>query len=304
MKYELQLHPPGGSKPPGGFAHQAIRPQILTSEYETWREFIWQRCGLYITQSRIRFLSQRLWERMRIHQIKSYSDYYHYVSFNPNGEKEWGQLLEILLNNETSFFRHPPSFAALTDHVLPELMRQKRKDGARSIAMWSAGCSAGQEAYSLAMAGREAVDLRAWQIKISGSDVSRGSLDKARQGRYKPYEVRTMPDDYRRKYMRQSRNSQSVFHEVAESVRAMTQFGYLNLHDPDHYWIMAQDVIFCQNVMIYFKPENRVEIVRRLCQQLNPGGYLFLAPAEVVGLKLPGVQLIRLPDSLIYQRVQ
>lgn len=80
-------------------------------------------------------------------------------------------------------------------------------------------------------------------------------------------------------------------------------FGYLNLSDPNNYWISAQDIIFCQNVLLYFETEDRLEIVKRLCQRLNPGGYLFLGPAEIVGLKLSGIQPVRLTDVLIHQRM-
>ena len=144
--------------------------------------------------------------------------------------------------------------------------------------------------------------VRGWQPKVTGSDISQRALDKARRGRYKPYEMRHMPDLYRENYMTVLKDKRSVFHQVADRVRALVQFGYLNLNDPNSFWVSAQDVIFCQNVLIYFKPESRVEIVRRLCQRLNPGGYLFLAPAEVVGLRLPGVQPVRLANSLIYRR--
>jgi chemotaxis methyl-accepting protein methylase len=141
-----------------------------------------------------------------------------------------------------------------------------------------------------------------WQIRVSGSDISPSALDRARLGRYKPYEVRLMPDHYRKKYMTETVGRSGVLHQVEDRVRALAQFGYTNLNQPSTYWISAQDVIFCQNVLIYFNPERRIEIVRRLCQRLNVGGYLFLAPAEVVGLGQPGVEPVRLKDSLIYQR--
>lgn len=288
----------------------AVQPEMSPLEYEVWREFIRCRSGLDLPENRRRFLSQRLWERMRVHGARSHSEYYHYVAFNSQGEDEWNELLELLLNHETGFFRHEPSFAALTGHVLPQLMRDRRKLGMNVITMWSAGCATGQEPYSLAMAfletAAQALSLtgESWQVKVSGSDISPRSLEQARRARYKAYQVRTMPDLYREKYLtvvEDDRSAQAVYH-VVDAVRALTQFGTLNLHDPGTYWISAQDVIFCQNVLIYFQPENRIEVVQRLIQRLNPGGYLFLAPAEVVGLKLPNVQPVRLPDSLIYQR--
>ncbi len=288
------------------------QPELSAIESEIWQEFILQRCGLYFTENRLGFLRRRLWERMRARQVWSYSDYYRYVAFNPAGEEEWLELLNLLLNHETGFLRHPPSFDALTGYALPRLMQEKERRGVDVITMWSAGCSMGQEAYSLAMAFLETAALlpsnggerKAWQVKITGSDLSQLALDKARRGQYKPHEMRYLSDHYRERYMtlaKGGREGQSVY-RVADPVRALVRFGFLNLRDPDSYRVSAQDVIFCQNVLIYFKPDSRLDIVRRLCQRLNRGGYLFLAPAEVVGLKLPGIRPVRLKDVLIYQR--
>ncbi len=306
---------PGSSAPP---------PEMTPLEYEVWREFIRQRCGLYITENRLRFLRQRLWERMTRHGVRSYSEYYHYVAYNTQGDEEWNELLELLLNQETGFFRHLPSYNALTGHVLPELLREKRKRGVSQVAFWSAGCSTGQEAYSLAMAFLETVAPtppplplpspkvgggeraggrgEGWQLKVTGTDISLRALHKARRGQYKAYEVRLLPNRYRDRYLTAVAGEREATYQIVEPVRALTQFGPANLADPRTGWVSAQDVIFCQNVLIYFSPESRGELVWRLCQRLNPGGYLFLAPAEAVGLQLPGVQPVRLPDSLIYRR--
>jgi chemotaxis methyl-accepting protein methylase len=299
-------------------AYESTHPEMSDHEYRVWRELIQQRCGLHIAESRMHFMSRRLWERMRSNGIRSYSEYYNHVAFNPNGENEWKELLELLLNLETGFFRHMPSFEAFSNHILPNLMREKHKHGVNTISMWSAGCSTGPEPYSLAMAlletigstlpfnGGEVADLaqREWQLKISATDISHRSLDKARQGRYKPHELRYISNPHRDKYLMKIEESQGVVYQVVERVRELVQFGYLNLNDLDSYWITAQDVIICQNVLIYFQSERRVPIIEQFCQRLNPGGYLILAPAEVVGLKLSIVQPVRQTDSLIYQRVK
>ncbi len=283
-----------------------IRPEMSLSEYEIWRELVSQRCGLYFTPSRRHFLQARLWERMQIHQFKRYNEYYHYVLYNPHGSREWAQLLDLLLNNESSFFRHTPSFAALTDHVLPAVMQEKRQQRLNMLSMWSAGCANGQEAYSLAMAFHEAVrpdEARLWQAKVWGSDISQKSLRKAKNGRYKPYDVRTMPEGFRRKYMTVTENGRNTFYDVVPAVKRLVQFVELNFTKPEEYWITGQDIIFCQNVLIYFQRAERLEIVERLCKRLAPGGYLFLAPAEVVGLKIPGIKPVKFEESLVYQRV-
>jgi len=153
-----------------------------------------------------------------------------------------------------------------------------------------------------------------WQVEIMATDIGRRALEKARRGLYKPFEIRFMPEYYRDKYLTVEREANvmesvpsspsTTRYRVAKRVRERVHFGYLNLNDPASCWVTAQDVIFCQNVLIYFKPESRAETARHLCQRLNPGGYLFLAPAEVTGLNLPGVQLVHFEDSLVYKRIR
>jgi chemotaxis protein methyltransferase CheR len=290
------------------------RPDLTTSEYEAWREFIWQQSGLYFSENHRGFLARRIWERMRALRTHSCSEYYHFVRFNPQGSKEWEELLELLVICETGFFRHEPSFRALAE-ILPHLLLGKQERGLNTLRMWSAGCSTGQEAYSLAMLFLDTVRFpELWQVEIMATDISRRAVEKARSGLYKPFEVRYMPEHYRDKYLMVEGGAgvtasipslrSTIRYRVAKRVQEMVHFGYLNLSDPTSCWVTAQDVIFCQNVLIYFKPESRVETVQHLCQRLNPGGYLFLAPAEVIGLKLPGVQLVHFEDSLVYKRVK
>jgi chemotaxis methyl-accepting protein methylase len=216
-------------------------PGMTNLEYRIWRDFIQQRCGLYFAENRLSFMSRRLENRMRVVGIPSYSEYFHYVSYNPTGEEEWKELLELLLNLETGFFRHLPSFEALTGHMLPGLMRQKRGYGDNNIAMWSAGCSIGAEPYSLVMAFLDMVaadgtcsvvqdvplDQAGWQLRVSGTDICRRSLEKARRGTYKPHEVRYMPDLYRENYITKIEGEQGVLYQVDKQVRKMINFGYL-----------------------------------------------------------------------------
>lgn len=292
-------------------------PPITPVEYEIWRDFIHQRCGLWLPETRLEFLQGHLWARMQTRRISSYSEYYYFVTFNPAGEQEWNRLQERLLVHETGFFRHPPSFRALADVLLPELLARRAEWRSGDVTFWSAGCATGPEAYSLAMTFLDSVaQLERWQLRVTGTDVSHTALAQAKSGIYRPTQVRFMPAHHRDTYLVRLEGDgragdapvfslrDSARYRVRDDVRSLVRFGYLNLNDPDSYWVSAQDVIFCQNVLIYFKPDCRAEIVRRLCQRLNPGGYLLLAPAEVVGLKLPNVRPVRLPDSLIYQRIQ
>lgn len=299
------------------------QPDMLTLELDLWQDLIRQRCGLHFSESRLRFLRQSLWERMCAHDMRSYQEYYEYVTVHPDGRREWKALLDLLLNHETGFFRHLPSFEALRGHVLPGLLRDDHRE--ETITMWSAGCSMGQEPYSLAMAFLEHTTacflprgLRGaretslpWRVKVTGSDISPRALEKARHGRYKPHEIRTLPAQYRQQYFTELSEGHNLLYQVIPQVQALVDFTYVNLHDLGSFPPFPLpgkrsggfDVIFCQNVLIYFQREQRVAVVERLCQYLRPGGYLFLGPAEVVGLQLPGVRAVRIVDALIYQRI-
>jgi chemotaxis protein methyltransferase CheR len=303
---------------------QASLPEISTQECALWQELIQQRCGLFFSASRQRFLRQSLLTRMRLNRIRSFREYYHYVAFHPAARAEWQALLELLLNHESSFFRHQPSFAALTDYVLPGLMQANNP--ATTITMWSAGCSVGQEVYSLAMAFCELTAppsspcykrlgswaQAGWQVKVIGTDISPQALEKARCGQYKQHEMRLLPEHHRQHYFTTSEVGAQVMYQVVPQLQAVADFHYMNLCDPNSTppvlppFIGGRgggvEIIFCQNVLIYFPQADRPGIVRRLCQFLRPGGYLFLGPAEVLGLRLPGIQPVPLADVLLYQR--
>lgn len=273
------------------------RPEMTVREVEMWRSLVMQRSGLFFTDSRLYYLAQRLWERMQRRNVASYSDYYRYVLLDRAGEREWMTLLEGLVNNETRFFRHEPSFAALGEIV--------RRHGAagRRLDVWSVGCSSGQEVYSVAMLLLETAVYSPQNAHITGSDISRPKLQQAQNGRYRRFELRGLPPARQQTYLTAVVQGRDTVFEVVPALQHMTSFRYLNLHSPDSYGADKYDIILCQNVLIYFHNEARTAIIERLCHQLRPGGYLFLAPTDVTGLRLPRLQLAQFPDALVYQRV-
>ncbi len=271
-------------------------------EYSAWRDFIEEQSGIYFYKNQLQYLSNCVWNRMRTLGSACFSEYYRYVALNFDGKKEWKNLLELLVNNETSFFRHVPSYEALKNRILPDIMSQKSKRGVQTITMWSAGCSTGQEPYSMAMGAMEVESSHEWEIKVYGSDISQKAIQKADQGVFGSHESRRLPLFYCNKYMNPVEQYGGFFKQIKDDLKSLVNFRHINLNEPDSYSVPYQDIIFCQNVLIYFRQEKRVEIVRQICQKLNPGGYLFLAPAEVVGLRIPGIKSVRLKNSMVYQR--
>jgi type IV pilus assembly protein PilK len=278
------------------------RSDLTELDQALWGELIRQRCGLAFSESRLGILRHALDKRVKRRGLKSYNDYYHYVLFHKWGELEWQNLLELLVNRETSFFRHLPSFTALTSYVLPRLLTGKTKSGVSLFNGWSAGCSNGQEAFSLAMALLDAAQAPHWHVRVSGTDISVQALKRARRARYQLFETRQIPEPFRSKYLRMARDGRHIWHQVAEDVQAAVQFTPFNFMDAESYGVVAYDVIFCQNVLIYFHPDDRPAVVRRLSERLLPGGYLFLGPAEMPEMDLPELEPVHLPDAVLYRR--
>jgi chemotaxis methyl-accepting protein methylase len=286
------------------------RPELTAAELERWGALIERRSGQVFGAGRARFLGWCLWQRMRELSLARYDDYYRLLDRDPAGAAEWDELAELVVNQESGFFRHRPSFDALAEHVVPELAAARARQGIEALTAWSAGCADGREAYSLAMAlvaGLEAAGRPGWQVRVCGSDLSVQALARARSGRYPASRLRTLPDDYRERFLSPVAGDPRGSWEVAPALRSAVSFGRLNLcraaGEGGDYPVGLQDVVFCQNVLIYFRPALRQRVVADLARRLRPGGYLFPAPGEVVGLELPGeLALARFDGALAYRR--
>ena len=276
------------------------QPELSAVDCALWRELIQERCGLFFPDSRLRFLRERLWQRMRARVMTRYGEYYRFVMNSAEGAAEWRQLLELIVVGETSFFRHAPSYEALAQHVLPELLNRKRERGEKTVGFWSAGCAGGQEAYSLAMAFFEAPETNSFQLRVTGTDISQTALAKARRGSYRAHEMHGLSDGLCQRYFTTAGASS---YRVALPLAGSVKFLAGNLAEDDLH-LPSQDVIFCQNVLMYFEPESRAAIVRRLVARLGPGGFLFTAPAELIGLELPEIEAVNIHDTIIYRRLE
>jgi len=185
------------------------------------------------------------------------------------------KVLDAMTNNETWFFRDAHPFTALTEVVLPALM--KRRAGQREIAIWSAACSSGQEPYSIAMALRESFDVAAWKFPIVATDFSNTVLQRARNGVFRQMEMnRGLPARLLTRYFVQ----RGLQWELKPEVRSMVSFRFLNLAEPWGVAAPRSDIVFLRNVLIYFEVATRKEILGRIRRVLAPDGFLFLGCAE------------------------
>ncbi len=244
-----------------------------------FRDFLIAHSGLHFERRNALLLERGLRRRMVAVRAASYQDYLAYLDRYQESRQELKKLLGLLTIGETYFFRYQAHFQALAEVVVPEIVAQHR--GRRRLRIWSAGCSTGEEPYSIAMLLAEHFpQLADWRVDILATDVNKRSLGVGRAGRYGPRALRATESVYREKY----------FHPVGERFQldprivGMVRFGYFNLlTDPLPVTSGEEfDLIFCRNVMIYFQPETTASVVARLSQALRPGGYLFLGHAETL----------------------
>jgi chemotaxis methyl-accepting protein methylase len=215
------------------------------------------------------------------------------------GVPTWRALAEQLTVNETLFFRNADNFLALADIVLPERIRAKAQT--KQLRILSAGCSSGDEPYSLAIMVREALpDLEDWDVKIIGMDINPAVLIKATQARYSEWSLRATSDDVRSSYF-QAEGADFV---LSPEIQRMVSFEERNLVDEDPlFWeSLACDLVFCRNVLMYFTPETARGVVRRISQALLPSGYLFIGHAETLRGITPEFHLCHTHDTFYYQQ--
>jgi chemotaxis methyl-accepting protein methylase len=239
---------------------------------EAWCQLIGRRCGLTFRETQIPAVLQYINGQMQASGAVDERGYFELLSAEPDGGPEWTALVEHLLNHETSFFRHPPSFDAMARHILPEL-REGRGRGGR-LNFLSAGCSTGQEAYSLAMVAMDDADLG--DFTVWGTDISRQAIDIARRGRYGPRAIAGVPPAARARYVRTIESGAApASYEIVDELRRRVRFSTANLVAPGGV-NLNYDIIFCHNVLIYMSPNAVSQVVALLAARLSRGGYLRL----------------------------
>jgi chemotaxis protein methyltransferase CheR len=252
------------------------RGMILTDdEFRLFSELIYNESGITLKEAKRDFLQARLQKRIQASHQGSYYRYYKFVTDRMRGRRELLDLVDSLTINETSFFRNKPQFDLFTSIVLPDL--KKRKEPARKLLLWSAGCSRGQEPYSIAMSVLACTGFPpGWDVKILASDISLRALESAQRGVYTEYDMECVEREHRAAFfVRINGNFQ-----IAPHVRKMVVFDYHNLKNENG--LTGVDVIFCRNVMIYFDLEEQKRLVEKFYRSLKPGGYLFLGHSETL----------------------
>ena len=271
-------------------------PTLSSRDFARMGEFIQAQWGLKMPPAKKPMLEGRLAKRLRNLGLTSYKEYCDYL-FGPEGGKDeiW-QLVNLVTTNKTDFFREAAAFQFLLDHILPELMGGRRRDPARTIEFWCAGCSSGEEPYTLAMVLAEFSEKYIQRdiqhsFSILATDISTSVLDVAKRAVYSEAKIAPVPMEMRRKYLLRSKDSYRKDVRIVPLLRSMVRFRQLNLVD-DLGMHESKDVIFCRNVIIYFNRETQQRLLARLCAQLLPGGYIITGHSETLnGMNLPVTQM-------------
>jgi len=275
----------------------ATRNQAHVSA-EAWCHLIGRRCGLSFREAQIPAVLEYISGQMRASGASDERGYYDLLSAEHEGGPEWTALVEHLLNHETSFFRHPASFDAVGKHILPEL-RDGRGRASR-LNFLSAGCSTGQEAYSLAMVAMDDDDLRG-DFTVWGADISRQAIDIARRGRYGPRAIAGVPESYRSRFVRTIQSSDKPSYEIDEQLRRRVRFSSANLVASGAV-TLNYDIIFCHNVLIYLSQIAVSQVVAALAARLALGGYLLLGPGEGLVERPPALEPITVNGVRMFRR--
>ena len=274
-------------------------PEMDDVQFRQWARLLERRTGMSVPAERKSHLVTSLGLRMREIGCSSYEEYLDIVTSALSGAQEWGILVDRLTVHETRFFRHPHSLALVRDHILA---RPEPQNGERlTFTAWSVGCATGEEAYSLAMVIQQALDSRGTSgyFGVLGSDISQPALSTARAGIYNRRRMQRVPRDIGERYFVARDDGRF---EVLEAVRRRMCFVRKNVLDIGDEWLGKLDIIYCQNLLIYFDRDRRQSIVDAMVRHLLPNGLLILGPGELVNWSHPAMEKVRSGHTLAYRR--
>ncbi len=274
--------------------------EMSEENFRLLRDFIYEQSGIFFADNKKAQLEGRLTLRLKANNIDDYDQYYYKLRYEEDAGRELNLLFDSVSTNETSFFRSMPQIQAFKEQALPDIMAAKRDS--KSIRIWSAGCSTGEEPYTLAIVLKEALGdaIGAWQIEIMASDISQKAIVSANSASYNEYSLRSTPDEIRERYFTPQEGG---LYRINEDIKQLVTLKQQNFSDTSSIQAAGHfDVIFCRNVLIYFNDELRKSFVSQLHQQINPGGYLFIGHSESLHKISRAFKLVHFPGALGYKK--
>jgi chemotaxis protein methyltransferase CheR len=274
--------------------------EVVDPVYRQIRDLVYQVSGIYKAEEKIYLLADGCGRRMKQLGTRTSREYWELLTAQPNRDGELRQLLNEITIGETCLFRNQPQLDALRKVILPEIVAEKTKQITRRLRIWSAGCSTGEESYTLAMSMLEEGErlLKGWTIEILATDLNDHSIEAARAGIYGEYALRNTSDYYQRKYFSPADEKKL---QVRPEVKKLITFSRLNLQDDSKMLFMKGfDVVFCCNVLIYFDTASKARVISHFFSNLNFGGYFFLGTSESLMKLNDQFHLVHFPGTIGY----
>ncbi|MEZ4313121.1 MAG: protein-glutamate O-methyltransferase CheR [Polyangiaceae bacterium] len=276
-----------------------MKPEDLRlegDEYRLLREIINRHCGIYFSIDSRAIVERKLRDRLVALRFSSFGEYCQFLR-SDKGKSELDEAVDLVTVNETYFFREDYQLRCFQNEILPELARDIGPRGRLSV--WSAGCSTGEEVYTVAALVTESELFAQGEVRIFGSDISRRCVAAARRGVYGPSAFRQTPVELKRRYFVERPDGMHVHDEL----RGLCNFGQLNLVNPERAAVVGRvHVIFCRNVLIYFDNASRRRVIEMFYERLLPGGYLLLGHSESLLNVSTAFELVHLREDLVYRK--
>jgi len=297
-------------------ASPGLQLQFSEAEMKLLQALVYQECGMHFDSRRAHFLQDRLQRRLKECQVDSFYSYYRLLISN-EGKAELARLLENLTVNETSFFRNKAQLDLFHKHILDQILRGKQEKHDFSLRLWSAGCSTGQEPYTMAMLVADALSYHSlrnpsgyesplpkplipppWRVEILASDINYSVLRAGQEGSYTEAQMASVDYSYRLRHFDKIGDR----YAVKKALKELVHFDFHNLKT--EYLPQRNDVIFCRNVMMYFDEAEQKRLIEKFSRCLNPGGYLFVGHAESLLGLTDKFSMIYRDTGTAYQQIE
>ncbi len=249
-------------------------------EFSLFSSLIYNNLGIKMPPIKKLMLTSRLNKRLKALELNTFGDYYDFLCSDKGRSEEFSRMIDAVTTNKTEFFREPDHFGILIKKVLPDLVESELFLERKMVNIWSAGCSSGEEAYTIAMVMSEYFSGRNSSFSILATDISSRVLQAGYDAIYSESVIEPIPSMLRKKYLMRGTGDKRGLFRIIPSLRERVTFRQLNLIDSRFEVPEVIDIIFCRNVIIYFDKNTQMELFRKLYSHLAPGGYLFIGSSE------------------------
>lgn len=277
------------------------KPRLSLETFNLLRTIIYAKCGISFSDAKVYLLESRLMKRLEERNLKSFEDYYYFLTYDPGREKELNHLINCIVTNETSFFRDSVQLDGFRKGVVPKVLEAKAKSTDKTVRIWSSASSTGEEPYTLAiMLMEEGLHLKGYSIEILGTDISDVVLNVAAQATYDRYSLRNTQEQYIKKYF----TPYAGAFVLKKEVQNLVKYRKINLtNSQDARTVREMDIVFCRNVLIYFDDAAKKKAVSHLYDSLVRGGYLLVGFSETLHNITRLFTPVNVANTLVYQKL-